>query len=159
MNGVSFLPALDREMKKVGGSCHGVAHESEIVAEIEAPDRAAFESLVQTFVQAMARHHAGITVVLDENVRTPLNADQQRFADLLSGGPVKLTRKYFDSLPTGVFLASRTFVARHTPVFAEAVASPDGRGEQWRRITASGAAQRLCEVFLHEVQFRRWVVS
>lgn len=159
MNGFSFIPALDAQLRKVGGSCHGVANESEIVAEVKAPGRVAFEGLVQVFVQSMARHFSGVTVVVDEKVRTPLTMEQERVARLVSGGPVKLTRKYYDSLPSGVFLASRTFAARRTPKFAEVVATGENRAEQWRRITASGAAQRLCEVFLHEPEFRRWVIS
>jgi hypothetical protein len=59
----------------------------------------------------------------------------------------KLTKKFLLSLPKGVYLVSNAYVSLNKSVFAEYVEPLSTRDEQWKRIVASSASQRLCYVF------------
>ena len=63
----------------------------------------------------------------------------------------KLTKKFFMSLPAGVYLVSNCYdtlgPSRATPVFNEYVVHCQERSAQWDRIKAVGADQRLCDVY------------
>jgi len=66
-------------------------------------------------------------------------------------GNHKLTRKFFMSLPEGVYVVSNCCDAlgpgRATPVFHEYVARREERPAQWDQIRAVGADQRLCDIY------------
>ena len=66
----------------------------------------------------------------------------------------KLTKEFFMNLPAGVFLASKVAHSPSEPSFAEYVAPLAERENQWRRIRATRADQRLCHVFKDEAAFR-----
>jgi len=63
----------------------------------------------------------------------------------------KLTKQFFMSLPTGVYLVSNHCAVLKsgciTPVFNEYVTQRDERQTQWDRIRRAGAAQRMCDVY------------
>ena len=65
--------------------------------------------------------------------------------------PQKLTKKFFLSLPTGVYLVSNCYemvsTDAYTPAFYEYVVASDQREAQWQRIKAAGANHRLCIVY------------
>jgi hypothetical protein len=62
----------------------------------------------------------------------------------------KLTKKFFMSLPEGVYVVSNCHdtlgPGRATPVFNEYVVQCEERSTQWDRIKTVGADQRLCDV-------------
>ena len=60
----------------------------------------------------------------------------------------KLTRKYLMSLPEGVYLVSNIFPTNPMQSrFAEKVAPPNLRKDQWNRIIKADVHQRLCSCF------------
>lgn len=72
----------------------------------------------------------------------------------------KLTKKFFQTISAGSFLASNIMKSRKESVFAEIVASsmPD-REEQWGRIVSAGASQRLCHVFSSKKEHEAWLFT
>jgi hypothetical protein len=68
----------------------------------------------------------------------------------------RLTKSFYLSLPTGVYLVSNLGWAPDKPLFADRVVQDSERINQWRRIVGSGAAQRLCNVFSDEGQYAKW---
>ena len=58
----------------------------------------------------------------------------------------RLTKKYFMSLPAKVLLFSNVTNEVAEPIFSEEIAPIEKREEQWQRIVASGAAQRLFHI-------------
>jgi hypothetical protein len=73
----------------------------------------------------------------------------------------KLTKKYFWSLPSGVYIVSNCYrsvgLGKSTPVFYEYVEQPEKREAQWNRIKNTGANQRLCDVYQSSEEFKRAV--
>jgi hypothetical protein len=71
----------------------------------------------------------------------------------------KLTKKYFWSLPPGVYIVSNCYSSvgpgKSTPVFYEYVEQPDKRKVQWERIKTAGADQRFCDVYQSSEEFKR----
>ena len=71
----------------------------------------------------------------------------------------KLTKKFFSTLPVGVFLVSNCYEKlspkKSTPLFYEYTESPEGRKTQWERIKTVGADQRLCDVFESSEAFKK----
>jgi len=59
---------------------------------------------------------------------------------------VKLTKKCFMSLPPKVLLVSNICKSYAEPCFLEEIAPFDEREEQWQRIVAVGAEQRLFRI-------------
>ena len=65
----------------------------------------------------------------------------------------RLTKRFFMSLETGVFLVSNCYhvIDRNTsaPSFSEYVLPAKNREEQWKRIKAVNADQRHCVIYLN----------
>jgi hypothetical protein len=59
---------------------------------------------------------------------------------------VKLTKKCFMNLPDNVLLISNIGYSMTEPCFSEEIAPLNEREEQWQRIIAAGAAQRLFHI-------------
>ena len=59
----------------------------------------------------------------------------------------RLTKKFFMSLPQGVYLASNVALMPGQPIFAETVAPPEEREAQWKRIVAARVDNQLCNIF------------
>ena len=71
--------------------------------------------------------------------------------------PEKLTKKFFLGLPKSVYVASNLLQATLQPIFAEITLPGDSRLEQWKRITAVGADQKLCRVFKNKSACDKWL--
>jgi hypothetical protein len=71
--------------------------------------------------------------------------------------PTKFTLKLLQTVPAGTFVASNILTKGGMPIFAEQVAPLGARQEQWRRIKACGAAQRMCQVFWTKEAFQNWL--
>lgn len=71
----------------------------------------------------------------------------------------KLTKKFFSTLPAGVYLVSNCYKRvgpnTSTPVFYEYVEPPEARKTQWERIKTTGADQRLCDVYRSSEAFKK----
>ena len=78
-------------------------------------------------------------------------------------GSHKLTKKFFASLPAGVYVVSNCYdtlgPGRATPVFNEYVVPEEERKSQWDRIKAACADQRLCDVYRSVEDCKRVVQS
>ena len=59
----------------------------------------------------------------------------------------KLTRSFLEELPEGCILMSNVCSDIIVPSFFEKVSPADMREEQWQRIKAVGADNRMCRVF------------
>ena len=59
----------------------------------------------------------------------------------------RLTKKFFLSLPCGVYLTSNVALTPGQPIFAETVAPPDEREAQWKKIVAVRVDNQRCSVF------------
>ena len=59
----------------------------------------------------------------------------------------RLTKKFFLSLPYGVYLTSNVALTPGQPIFAETVAPAEEREAQWKRILAGRVNHQLCNVF------------
>jgi hypothetical protein len=74
-------------------------------------------------------------------------------------GSHKLTKKFFMSLPSGVYVVSNCYDSlgpdRVTPAFNEYVVSQDERKSQWDRIKAAYADQRLCDVYCSVEDYKK----
>jgi len=75
----------------------------------------------------------------------------------------KLTKKFFMSLPAGVYVVSNCYdtlgLGCATPVFNEYVAQREERKAQWDQIKAVGADQRLCDVYRSAEDYKKIVQS
>jgi len=71
----------------------------------------------------------------------------------------KLTKKFYLSLPEGVFLVRGVGDSPWEKSFAEYVVSDSERERQWKRIVAAIADQRNCGVFKTEQDQRDWVAK
>jgi hypothetical protein len=70
----------------------------------------------------------------------------------------KLTKKYFMTVKPFMFLVSNCCSAPFLPIFAESIEIEEAKREaQWQRIIDSGAAQRLCNVFITKQQWLNFV--
>ena len=71
----------------------------------------------------------------------------------------KLTKKFFSTLPPGVYLVSNCYEQigpnTFTPAFYEYTELPEGRKAQWERIKAAGADQRICDVYKSLEAFKK----
>ena len=76
---------------------------------------------------------------------------------LSKDGYAKLSKKFFASLPNGVYLVSNCYASPPISNFAEYVVPSAEREEQWQRITAAGADQRLCRVFKDQAAYQQWL--
>jgi hypothetical protein len=88
------------------------------------------------------------------------NSESDKTINMSAADPIircKLTRKFFDSLPSGCFLASNILRSHDEPYFAEYVTLPEHRGDQWKRIKSKGADQRTCNVFPDEQGSKQWL--
>ncbi|MFC1765278.1 hypothetical protein ACFL6U_24800 [Planctomycetota bacterium] len=78
-------------------------------------------------------------------------------------GSHKLGKKFFMSLPTGVYLASNCYDSlgpgRATPCFHGTVLPIEEREAQWELIRASFADQRLCDVYKSIDEFKQHIES
>jgi hypothetical protein len=71
---------------------------------------------------------------------------------------VKLSRKNLMELEAGTFLMSALTQGPPTnPVFAEKVAPPSKRDEQWSRIKDASADQRNCMIFKNKHDYNKWI--
>ena len=68
----------------------------------------------------------------------------------------QLTKKFFCSLEPGVYLRSCVGWSPMEPDFAEYVAEPTERNEQWQRIRSARVDQRQCDVFESKQAFDDW---
>lgn len=64
-----------------------------------------------------------------------------------------LTKKFLMSLQSDIFVQSNCLGSDMTPIFAECVALPNRRLEQWERVKAAGADGRLCYVHRSKTDF------
>jgi hypothetical protein len=70
----------------------------------------------------------------------------------------KLTRKYFRSLQSNLYLVSNTARRPDEPCFAEHVeTNPEDRDAQWKRIVAARVDQISCMVFINKQQWINFV--
>ena len=158
VNGRGFIMSLDAFLRKdKTGSCHGVATESSITAEVQAADRDRVTHLTDGFVQCLSQGGMSLTVVMNDTVAQPLTAEQKSLATAFNTPPQRLTLKYFKTLAAGSFLMSNCSTPSGGSIFTESVSTMELRADQWRRILACGAAQRTCHVFPNESECRRWL--
>ena len=73
--------------------------------------------------------------------------------------PAKLTKRFFMAASEGLFLASNCMTPRGQTIFGEVIAPVANRQEQWDRIVAVGASQRLCRVFRTSVDYLGWIAT
>lgn len=70
----------------------------------------------------------------------------------------RLTKKFFMSLPSGIYLISNSPGPDGNSTFGEYVISPIAeREKQWQRIKEVGANNRLCRIFRNENQACAWI--
>ncbi len=75
---------------------------------------------------------------------------KRNIRDGLSVRPIetmKLTKQAFMALETGILLASDVYCGPRESVFREIVKRHEKRAEQWKRILAAGAQNRICDIF------------
>ena len=71
---------------------------------------------------------------------------------------VKLTKKILLAAPEGAYLVSNCFHGDTTAsIFEEIVAPPLDRENQWKRVVAARADQRLCRVFGTQLEYQVWL--
>lgn len=71
---------------------------------------------------------------------------------------VKLIKRILLAAPEGAYLVSNCFHGYTTaPIFEEIVAPPLDRDNQWKRIVAARADQRLCRVFATQQEYQIWL--
>jgi len=71
---------------------------------------------------------------------------------------LKLSKKILLAAPEGAYLVSNCFRGFTTEsVFEEIVAPLQVRAEQWERIIAAKADQRLCRVFATQQDYQAWL--
>lgn len=158
INARSFISALDALLKMTGaGSCHGLATEAAITAEVQAATREDVLKRADSFVQSLSQPGTNLTVIMNDKVAHPLTAEQKTLAAAFNAPPQKLTLKYFKTLTPGHFIMSNCIAPGGGSIFTEPVASLESRADQWTRIRACGAAQRTCHVFPNEGECRRWL--
>lgn len=70
---------------------------------------------------------------------------------------IKLTKRILMATPDGAYLVSNCFqgFTSQLSIFEEIVSSPQDREQQWERILAAKASQRLCRVFASKVGMAR----
>ena len=68
---------------------------------------------------------------------------------------VILTKSFLAELDTGLYLVSNTYVGENTPNFAEYVVAQEKRPEQWEKIKAAKAEQRICHVYRRKEDYER----
>lgn len=70
----------------------------------------------------------------------------------------KLSKKFFYSLETGVYLVSNCHINvginTYSPAFYEYILPPDKRHEQWQRIKEVGADQRQCFIYSNAEEYK-----
>ena len=75
----------------------------------------------------------------------------------------KLSKGFFVSLETGVFLVSNCheFIDSntYTPSFSEHVLPANDRREQWKKIKVAGVDQRLCSVYSNAEEYLKELES
>lgn len=152
-----LLEALHHWLKeRHDGACHGDATDTLMIAQVRAPTLELFMPLVDAYAEKLRRSVPDLNLLMNEAPQSVLTREQEHMAEALSAEPSKLTRRYFVALPGGVLLASNLW-RDGREVFVESVAATAGeRNAQWKRIVASGAAQRLCRVFPSERHFLEW---
>jgi hypothetical protein len=127
-----------------------------LLAQVRAPSEAVVRELVELFAVKQARATQGLKLSITEKDGAFLTPAIEQIADSLNTSPVKLTRKYFESLTPGTFVASG-IEQNGTPVFAaEVTDSKEGRDAQWSLATSWGAAQRLCRIFPSKSHYEKW---
>jgi|GEM_PF-2568769 len=72
---------------------------------------------------------------------------------LNAGNPQNLTKKYFFSLPEGVYLVSGAGVMPMVRHLSEYVAPADQRSAQWQKIREIHMDQKVCYVYKNEDEF------
>lgn len=88
---------------------------------------------------------------------TSLNSEtNMNYSSASSDYPTKLSKRFFVTLPEGVFLVSNLYFHRGMPVFAEKTVPMTDREDQWKRIVSLGASQRNCRVFRSRADFIAW---
>jgi len=154
-----FVASLHSLLRKEhGGSCHGQATDSLLIAQVRAPNLETFVQLAETFAENRRKRIPSLRLLVDEAPHSTLTQGQEQIAESLSAAPVKLTRKYFIGLKPGCFVASNVWSpSGGGEAFADCVAdSPEARQMQWKQIVDAGAAQRLCRVFPSVQHFWIW---
>ena len=68
----------------------------------------------------------------------------------------RLTQCFLVAQRTGSYLVSNCYLSRSAPCFAEVIAEPRGRREQWQRIKLAGAAGRTCNVYDRPEDHENW---
>jgi hypothetical protein len=155
--GRGFLISLHVWLQKSGGGCHGVVTESSVSAEVSCMNREEVMSLIDAFVISLAKTDPDVRVVVNDRVTGPLGTAGKELAESLNMPPKKLTLKFLQSLPSGSYLVSNLWTEFRIPVFEEFVAPLEARKDQWKRIIATGAAQRTCHMFPSKEAFDRWL--
>lgn len=152
-----FIDALNQHIRKqYGGACHGEATDALLIGQVRASSLESFMSLTEAYAEKVRQQIPDLKLLLNEAPQSVLTREQEHLAETLSAEPSKLTRKYFLALPAGTFLASNIW-RDGREAFAEYVAATtEERDAQWKRIVASGAAQRLCRVFPTESHFLKY---
>lgn len=70
---------------------------------------------------------------------------------------VKLTKKFYMTLPDGVFLSCSLGMSPLEPSFAEYVAGSSDRSQQWERIHQARVDQRHCDVYQTKEDFEEYL--
>ena len=71
----------------------------------------------------------------------------------------RLTKKFFLSIPEGLYLVSNLLLTRNQSIFAEKVVAHSMRETQWKRIIEAGAAQRLCYIYKNIQVYKKRISS
>ncbi len=67
----------------------------------------------------------------------------------------KLSRKFFDGLPTGAYIVSNSFIDIHHSIYQGEVVALALRDLQWDEIKKVGANQLMCAVFNNRDEYLR----
>lgn len=71
----------------------------------------------------------------------------------------RLTKKFFMSLPEGLYLVSGVGDAPGQPAFGETVSAIMEREAQWQRILNARINNRLCDVFQSSANYMKYTLA
>jgi hypothetical protein len=151
-----WVNAMHRQLFEKGGSAYAVRRPGFVLIEATVPSVQFMEEWLHSCGEALARGGRDCSYTIISGVVASLSQTEIEMAESLRAEPVLLTRKFFFSLRTGMFLVSNIGRSIQEPSFGETVDDPEAREAQWRRIVDLKLSQRKCRVFPSEVAFREW---
>lgn len=137
------------------GNCHGSATDRRLTCEICADHPSVAQELSDILDRKLYRrgfdHMSMVRQVPDSNP-----AYGSKACSPSPHSEANLTKRFFFSLQSGHFLASNLIGSNSGSLFAEEIAAPAERREQWERIKTRGCNNRKCHVFRSEAEYRTW---